>query len=96
MEGIELDFYACITSHVYFKIFFVLVFGIILTFVDEIEILKHKLSLYIVLLILLMIILTSMDDYGYGVILFLMILFVLSYNIHITKKNTKTKTFMSA
>lgn len=89
MEGIELDFYSCITSHVYFKVFFVLVFGIILTFIDEIEIFRHKLPLVVILLILLMTVLTSMDDYGYGVILFLMILFILSYNIHLKKNKTK-------
>lgn len=88
MQQIELDFYSCITSHVYFKIFFVLVFGIILTFADDIEILKHKVSLYVILLILLMIVLTSMDDYGYGVIMILMILFILSYNIQLHNKKS--------
>lgn len=92
MEQIELDFYSCITSHVYFKIFFVLVFGIILTFIDNIEILKHEFSLYVILLILLMTILTSMDDYGYGVILFIMLLFVLSYNIRVHDRKKKYYT----
>lgn len=89
MEQVELDFYSCITSHVYFKTFFVLVFGVLLTFIDDIEILKHRFSLYLVLLMLLMIILTGMDDYGYGVILFIMILFVLSYNIQLQEKKNR-------
>jgi hypothetical protein len=92
MEQIELDFYSCITSHVYFKIFFVLVFGIILTFIDNIEILKHEFTLYVILLILLMTILTSMDDYGYGVILFIMLLFVQSYNIRVHERKKKNYT----
>lgn len=91
MEVIELDFYTCITSHMYFKIFFVLVFGIILTFVDEIVILRRKIVLFIILVILMMIVLTSMDDYGYGVLLFIMLLFVLTYNIHNIETKRKVK-----
>lgn len=88
MEVIEVDFYTCVTSHLYFKVFFVLVFGIILTFVDEIEILKHKIVLLIILTILLMILLTSMDGYGYGVIILIMLLFILTYNIQVHRKKT--------
>lgn len=86
----ELDFFACITSHIYFKLFFVLIFGIIITFADEIEILKHKVSLYVILGVLLMTLLTHMDSYGYGVIMLLMILFIITYNIQLNKKNKKT------
>lgn len=82
----EVDFYSCITSHIYFKLFFVLIFGIIISFADEIEILKHKLSLYVILIVLLMTIITHMDNYGYGVIMLLMILFVLTYNIQMNEK----------
>lgn len=89
MEVVELDFYSCITSHIYFKLFFVLIFGIIITFVDEIEFLKHKMSLYLILFVFLMTILTHMDNYGYGVIMLLMILFILSYNIQLNNKVVK-------
>jgi hypothetical protein len=94
MEDIQIDFYSCITSHVYFKVFFVLVFGIILTFADDIVILKQKVSLYVVLLILLMIILTNMDDYGYGIILLIMLLFVLTYNIQVHERINKTNRML--
>jgi len=89
MEIVELDFYQCITSHIYFKMFFVLVFGIIITFADDIEILKQKTSLYVILIVLLMIVLTQMDNYGYGVIMLLMILFIITYNIQLTNKDYK-------
>lgn len=89
MEAIEPDFYSCITSHMYFKVFFVLVFGIILTFIDEIDIMKHKTLLYLVLVVLLMILLTHMDDYGYGVVVFIMLLFILTYNIQVQNTNQK-------
>ncbi len=94
MEVIELDFYTCITSHMYFKIFFVLVFGIILAFADEIMLLRRKIVLFIILVILMMIVLTSMDDYGYGVLLLIMLLFILTYNIQTieTKKRNKKNT----
>jgi hypothetical protein len=86
MEVVELDFYHCITSHIYFKLFFVLVFGIIITFADDIDILKHKASLYVILVVLLMTVLTHMDNYGYGVIMLLMILFIITYNIQMIEK----------
>lgn len=86
MEVVELDFYSCITSHIYFKLFFVLVFGVIITFADDIEILKHKVSLYVILVVLLMTVLTHMDNYGYGVIMLLMILFIITYNIQLNEK----------
>lgn len=86
MEVVELDFYSCITSNIYFKIFFVLVFGIIITFAHDIDILKHKASLYVILVVLLMTVLTQMDNYGYGVIMLLMILFIITYNIQFNEK----------
>jgi hypothetical protein len=86
MEVVELDFYSCITSHIYFKLFFVLVFGIIITFADDIDVLKQKVSLYVILLVLLMTILTHMDNYGYGVIMLLVILFIITYNIQMNEK----------
>lgn len=88
MEVVELDFYQCITSHIYFKLFFVLIFGIIITFADDIDILKQKASLYIILIVLLMTILTQMDNYGYGVIMFLMIVFIITYNIQLNEKKS--------
>lgn len=86
MEIVELDFYQCITSHIYFKLFFVLIFGIIITFADDIDILKQKISLYVILIVLLMTILTQMDNYGYGVIMLLMIIFIITYNIQLNKR----------
>jgi hypothetical protein len=86
MEVVELDFYSCITSHIYFKLFFVLVFGIIITFADDIDVLKQKVSLYVILLVLLMTILTHMDNYGYGVIMLLVMLFIITYNIQMNEK----------
>jgi hypothetical protein len=92
MEVMELDFYACITSHIYFKLFFVLIFGIIITFADEIEILKNKISLYLILFVFLSTVLTHMDNYGYGVIMLLMILFIITYNIQLNNKDFKKIT----
>lgn len=86
MELQESDFYSCITSHIYFKLFFVLVFGIILTFADDIDILKHKVSLYVILVIFLMTVLTHMDNYGHGAIILVMMLFIITYNIQMNEK----------
>lgn len=90
----EFDFCSCITSHIYFKLFFVLVFGILISFADEIEVLKHKASLYVILIVLLMTILTHMDNYGNGVIMLLMILFIITYNIQMKEKLFKDKMYV--
>jgi intracellular septation protein A len=81
----EFDFCSCITSHIYFKILFVLVFGILITFAHEVEFLRNKISLYIILVILLMMSFTHTDEPGS--IIFLLILFILAYNIKLNHKN---------
>jgi hypothetical protein len=82
------DFCACITTNIQFKFFFVLIFGIILTFIDNIDVLRNKYALSAVLFLLIIMSFTHLEEIG-SVIL-VMILFVLLYNIvYTTKQNAK-------
>ena len=83
----ELNFCACITSHLYFKILFVFVVGLILTFAHEIDILKSKLALFSVLFVMFMMIVTHSDECG--AIVLLALLFVIIYNLNINHKHLK-------
>ena len=87
MDATELDFCSCITNNLYFKVFFVIVFGLVLTFVHEIDFLHNKIALAVILFVMLMMLFTHADEFG--VILFLIALFVLTYNISINYKKKK-------
>lgn len=77
---LEFDFCACITSNVYFKVFFVLIVGLILTFAHQVEVLQSKLALVVVLGVLILMTLTQSDECG--AIVLLGVLFVLTYNLN--------------
>lgn len=74
-----LDFCACITTNMYFKIFVVTVLGLMITFVDEIDVLKEKHVLYAIVGLLILMTFTNLQEYG--AILLLVMLVALSYNI---------------
>lgn len=63
----------------YFKIFVVTVLGLMITFVDEIDVLKEKHVLYAIVGLLILMTFTNLQEYG--AILLLVMLVALSYNI---------------
>jgi hypothetical protein len=81
------EFCACITTNMHFKFFFVLIFGIVLTFIENIDILKNQYALSAILLLLIMMSYTHLEELG-SVIL-LMILFVLLFNIIAAEQSKK-------
>jgi hypothetical protein len=83
----ELDFCSCITSNLYFKVFFVFIVGLILTFAHQVEILQSKLALVVVLLVFVLMTMTHTDECG--AIVLLGILFVLTYNLNTNYKKIK-------
>ncbi len=83
----ELDFCDCITTHIYFKVFFVGIIGLVLTFAHEIVVLRSKAALWTVLLVLLMMVYTHKDECG--ALILLVLLFVLSYNLNIKEHSNK-------
>lgn len=85
-----LDFCACITSNLYFKIFVVTILGLILTFVDEIDIFKSQYVLYITLTILVLMSFTNIHEFG--AILLLVMLAALNYNMILHNTNNDEKT----
>lgn len=86
----ELDFCACITSNLYFKVFFVFIIGLILTFAHQVEILQSKIALVSVLVVLVVMTLTQSDECG--AIVLLGVLFVLTYNLNVSYKKIKNET----
>lgn len=83
----ELNFCQCITSHLYFKLLFVFVVGLILTFAEQIALLQSKLTLFSVLFVMFMMIFTNSDECG--AIVLLAILFVIIYNLNIHHQHSK-------
>lgn len=77
----ELDFCDCITTHIYFKVFFVGIIGLVLTFAHEIAVLRSKAALWTILFVLLMMVYTHTEECG--ALVLLVVLFILSYNLNI-------------
>lgn len=83
----ELDFCACITSNLYFKVFFVFIVGLVLTFAHQIEVLQTKLALVMVLIVLVLMTMTNSDECG--AIVLLAILFIITYNLNVNYKKIR-------
>lgn len=75
----QITFCDCITKHIYFKAFTVFVLSILITFVDDIEILYSKYIFVIFLFIFSLILFTTGVEFV-GVLILLMMLIVLVYN----------------
>lgn len=78
----------CILANVYFKVFFVVIFASILTFVDEIEFLQSKYSFIILLSLLVLLLFTQDCDRGAIVLVFALL--ILTVNNISTRKNKPT------
>lgn len=78
------NYLACITSNVYFKFLVVLVFGLVITFVDKIVVLHDKKVFIGLLIILLLFSWTHLEELG--AIILLIVLLMLLYNIQLNKK----------
>jgi chromate transport protein ChrA len=84
----NLNYVSCITSNIYFKVLAVMVFGLMITFVDEIEVLQDKRTLLLLLFVVLLFSWTHIEELG--AVILLIILLVLVYNVqHNKKKQTK-------
>lgn len=77
------NYTSCITSNIYFKVLAVVVFGLIITFVDEIDILQDKRAFWILLFVTLLFSWTHLEELG--ALLLLIILLVLVYNVQYNK-----------
>jgi Ca2+/Na+ antiporter len=81
------DFYECIISNIHIEFLIVIILGLILTFIEDIDLIQNKFVLIIILLIILMMSFSNINELGY--IILLTILFVLVYNIMYKNKNNK-------
>ena len=80
----NLDYVSCITSNYYFKFLVVVVFGLVITFVDQIDVLHDKKAFLGLLVIALLFSWTHLDELG--AMILLIVLLMLVYNIQYTKK----------
>jgi hypothetical protein len=78
------NYISCITSNVYFKFLVVVVFGLVITFVDEIDVLHDKRAFIGLLIIALLFSWTQLEELG--AMILLIVLLMLVYNIQYTKK----------
>lgn len=76
----------CILANVYFKMFFVIIFASILTFVDEVEFLQSKYSFVILIGLILLLLFTQ--DCDRGAIIMVFALIILTMN-NIMNRNDK-------
>lgn len=76
----NIDYIHCMSNNYYFKFFVVIILGLVITFIEDIKILHSKLSLSILLIVILIMSFTYLDELGS--ILFLIIIFVLSFNLY--------------
>ena len=85
----NINYIHCISSNHYFKFFVVIILGLVITFIEDIKILHSKPSLIILLILIITMSFTYLDELGS--ILFLIIIFVLSFSLNKTKslKNAK-------
>jgi hypothetical protein len=84
----NIGFLSCITSNVYFKILFVIVLGLTITFVDEIEVLHNKGVVIALLCIALLLSSTHLDELG--AVILVIILMILVFNIERNKQREMT------
>lgn len=82
-----LEFCSCITTNLYFKIFVAGIFGIALTFVDDIDVLHSKTAILSILMVLILMTYTHLEEFG--TVLLLLSLFVILQNIHATQDAQK-------
>jgi hypothetical protein len=75
----QITFCDCITEHIYFKAFAVFVLSMLITFVDDIEILYSKYIFVILLFIFSLILFTTGVEFV-GVLILLMMLIVFVHN----------------
>lgn len=80
------NYIACITSNVYFKSLVVLVFGLVITFVDKIEVLHDKRVFVGLLLLALLFSWTHLNELG--TMILLIVLLMLVYNIQLNQKHS--------
>lgn len=85
-----LEFYSCITTNLYFKVFVAIIFGLALTFVQEIDALHSKQATILILMILLLMTFTHLDEFG--AVLLLTALFAIILNIQATKASQQQTT----
>ena len=78
------NYFSCITSNVYFKFLVVVVLGLVITFVDKIDMLHDKMAFVVLLAITLLFSWTHLEELG--AVILLIVLSVLVYNIQINKK----------
>ena len=86
MNGVplyNLEYFSCITSNIYFKFLVVLVFGLVITFVDEIDVLHDKRAFVGLLIITLIFSWTQLEELG--AMLLLVLLSMLVFNIQHNK-----------
>lgn len=81
----QITFCECITEHIYFKAFAVFVLSMLITFVDDIEILYSKYIFGVFVFIFSLIVFTTGFEFV-GVLILLMMLVVFVFNNIATKR----------
>lgn len=84
----NIGFISCVTSNVYFKTLVVIVLGLTITFIDEIEVLHNKTVVIALLFLTLLLSTTHLDELG--AIILVVILMILIFNIERNKKENTT------
>ena len=80
----NLEYFSCITSNIYFKFLVVVVFGLVITFIDEIDVLHDKRAFIGLLIIALLFSWTQLEELGAMILLTLLLMLV--YNIQHNRK----------
>ena len=80
----NLNYFACIISNVCFKFLVVLVFGLVITFIDKVEVLHDKRAFIGLLVIVLLFSWTHLEELG--AVILLIVLLMLVYNIQLNKE----------
>jgi hypothetical protein len=80
----NLDYFSCITTNAYFKALVVVVFGLVITFVDEIDVMHSKLAFVGLLFLALLFSWTHLEELG--AVILMLVLLVLVFNIQYNKK----------
>lgn len=78
------NYFACITSNIYFKFLVVLVLGLVITFIDKIDVLHDKRTFLGLLLIVLLFSWTHLEELGATILL--LVLLMLVFNIQLKKQ----------
>ena len=83
-------FCSCITKNWYFKLFAMTVLSLALTFVDDIDILHKRSTVFVILSVLILMSFYYLEELG--TVILLLILFVITYNIMVMRlKNNDEK-----